>query len=257
MSRARTDQACLEAQMQQQIAQNLNAELAVACPDCGVESGRACRGDFNREVRTHLARSVAANRRDTKPCPAPVSWQPGDPNAMVPTPGRLVFIGTPPRHGKLEYLRELQTAWAEPDDRVFSQESLTRAAAREFAKNRQSEIVGEWLETAQTGGDFFAIDKTPAASERAPAIAPEVVPFHGPSITEMLSRPTCACGQTVWKDNAEINGAPACSDCAMSTDFLFWKGPPAPLDKRIAETKSDDAAECAWSTPTSDGEGWR
>ena len=71
MTRLRTDQACLAAQVQQQIAQRLNAELAVPCPDCGAEAGRACQGDFGRSVVTHLARSVASMKRDTEPCPPP------------------------------------------------------------------------------------------------------------------------------------------------------------------------------------------
>lgn len=234
MSRARTDQACLEAQMQQQIAQGLNAELAVPCPDCGVESGRACRDSLDRAVRTHLARSVAANRRDTEPCPAP----------MAPDEARAF---------------------------VAEQVSLTRASARAFAESLRGERPSftRWrcpkcsrvTETRPlfkidccTGHEWTAMvptlldgtDKTPTASDCAPspaASAPDAV---------ASTRPVCACGQTIW------NELTVCGDCrAENVSALLCMPPPAPLDKRIAETKSDDATECAWSTPTSDGEGWR
>ena len=227
MTRLRTDQACLEAQMQAQVAQGLNAELAVPCPDCGVESGRACRGDFNREVRTHLARSVAANRRDTEPCPAPT-------------------------------------------------ESLERASARAFAESMRADSVwsgkgssvacpfckapaGGRCHNAFTGEAYDsahfmrieASEQTPTAPERAPAIAPEAVASTPP-------RPACACGQTIWTNNLIHSPRALCSDCEQMFDREPFErsATPAPLDQRIAETKSDDATECAWSTPTSDGEGW-
>lgn len=233
MTRLRTDQACLEAQMQQQIAQNLNAELAVPCPDCGVEAGRSCRDSFDRAVRPHLARAVAANRRDTEPCPAP----------MAPDEARAF---------------------------VAEQVSLTRAAAREFAESMRGERPSftRWrcpkcsrvTETRPlfkidccTGHEWTAMvptlldgpDQTPTAPERAPAIAPEAVASTPP-------RPTCACGQTIW------NELTVCGDCrAENVSALLCMPPPAPLDKRIREAQPDDATECAWSTPTSEGEGWR
>jgi hypothetical protein len=235
MPRLRTDQACLDAQGRSQVAQQLTAELAVSCPDCGVEAGRSCRDSFDRAVRTHLARSVAAHRRDTEPCPAP---------------------------SRLEQIQELNAA----------QESLTRAAAREFYEQVITDAdraIREtlqgmqapraltqlpWLEKAQTGGDFFAVDKTPTASDCAPspaASAPDadcngVAPSRGDS-----GRPVCACGQTIW------NELTVCGDCrAENVSALLCMPQPAPLDKRIREAQPDDATECAWSTPTSDGEGW-
>jgi hypothetical protein len=57
----------------------------------------------------------------------------------------------------------------------------------------------------------------------------------------------CRCGQTIW------NGMTShCGDCMMKRDQ-------SPLDERIAaaQPEPDDRHECAWSTPSSDGEGWR
>lgn len=240
MTRLRTDQACLEAQMQQQIAQNLNAELAVPCPDCGVESGRACRDSLDRAVRTHLARSVAANRRDTEPCPAP----------MAPDEARAF---------------------------VAEQVSLTRAAAREFYEQVAADAdraIRETLQSMPLTLDEFL--QTPTASDCAPspaASAPDAVAFYGPGRivserTDELGRvhreverpkhPTCACGQTIWAGSLDGPSPSMCADCEQELD----RNRPhvLTLDERIEaakpETKSDDATECAWSTPTSEGEGW-
>ena len=187
MTRLRADQACLDAQVRSQVAQQLTAELAVPCPDCGVEAWRSCRDSFDRAVRPHLARAVAANRRDTERCPPP--------------------------------------------------------------------------------------DQTPTAPDCAPAIAPEAVSFHGPGRivsertdelgrvhreVERPKRPTCACGQTIWAGSLDGPSPSMCADCEQE---LNRNRPHVlTLDERIEaakpETKSDDATECAWSTPTSDGEGW-
>jgi hypothetical protein len=60
----------------------------------------------------------------------------------------------------------------------------------------------------------------------------------------------CRCGQTIW------NGVSLfCGDCASTGGIELAK----PLDERVAaaQPEPDDRHECAWSTPSSDGEGWR
>lgn len=211
MSRARTDQACLDAQLRAQVEQKLNAELA-------------------------------GERRDTERCPPPSMLE---------------------RGLEAESFRALQECMTET-------ESLTRAAAREFYEQVITDadrVIREtlqgmqapraltqlpWLETAQTGGDFFAVDKTPTAPDCAPAIAPEAV-------ASTPARPVCACGQTIWAGSLDGPSPSMCADCEQEAARTggTW---PSPLDDRVkaasTETKSDDATECAWSTPTSEGEGW-
>lgn len=185
-----SDRACLDAQLQAQVAQRLTAELAVSCPDCGVEAGRACCDSFDRAVKTHLARQVASSKRDTEPCPAPSEGAfKRDLHAMI--------------------------------EAGLEQESLTRAAARAFAES----LLAPTVEVSK---------------EELRELYPEP------------ERPVCDCGQTIWDETCRF-----CGDC-LSMNVHFGAEPDrTPLDKRIAEAKSDDATECAWSTPTSDGEGWR
>jgi hypothetical protein len=249
MTRLRTDQACLDAQVQAQIAQSLNAELAVPCPDCGAESGRSCRDILDRAVRTHLARLVAANRRDTEPCPPP-----------------------PPTDGY----------WRAGIDQT---ESLTRASAREFyeqvcrdmagtektptAPDRAPAIAPEAVHSSAAQYGAQGEPATGPAHDATPAKAGElrgepvagdgrnrgengVAAASGPNETNGRadSRPVCACGQTIWKPLAAM-----CADCSMQGGDISID---PPIDWKIAADRAepDEPHHCAWSTPTSDGEGW-
>lgn len=201
MTRLRTDQACLAAQVQQQIAQRLNAEFAVPCPDCGAEAGRACQGDFGRSVVTHLARSVASMRRDTEPCPPPLDGA--------------------------------------------------------FRRSLRTEFDALWLETVPNPApeSLFGIDKTPTASACAPspaASAPDADETVLARAVEKSGRPVCKCGQTIWGGVSEWYRQ--CGDCMRSA--LDGKRGLGTIDRRIAETREPDAVQCAWSTPSSEGESW-
>lgn len=112
-------------------------------------------------------------------------------------------------------------------------ESLERASARAFYEQIVQDMAGS---AEQSEGNGMAGAPRDASSEAGPPAA----------------LPVCACGQTIW------NELTVCGDCrAENVSALLCMPQPAPLDQRIREAQPDDATECAWSTPTSDGEGWR
>ncbi len=73
-------------------------------------------------------------------------------------------------------------------------------------------------------------------------------------------RPVCACGQEIRhkREGLElgIGDERVCNDC-FAANLRTGAREGLPLDQRIREAQSDSEHECAWSTPTSDGEGWR
>lgn len=251
-----SDRACLDAQLQAQVAQRLTAELAVSCPDCGVEPGRACRDSFDRAVKTHLAREVASSKRDTVPCPGPdvEEW------LKQELDRRCVFSFTTEADPYGDYLIIRHGEF-------YARISGKELAARSLSSGTLycSKCTAYWTEEShalrcrRTDGHhvvdtvcFDCFRKTPTASDCAPgtSVAPDtasngVAPSRGDS-----GRPVCACGQTIWRA-----AATECSDCSMDEAFQAGAGPT--LAQRIREAQPDDAPQCAWSTPTSDGEGWR
>jgi hypothetical protein len=238
----------------------MTADLAAACPICSAAPRSPCIGPMGAAVSTHITRPLDA-KRDTEPCPPPDAEEwlreelgrrvDGDFITSLDPYGDYLEVS----HGDGYYAR---VSGKELAARTLSPGTLSCSSCKRYW-TRDS-----WMQRCQLGAAWpprcLSCYQTPTASDCAPspaASAPDAVssalaPTRGDS-----GRPVCACGQTIWAElpcfTETVAERRMCADCIGMTKV--WPEP-APLDARIAETREPDAVQCAWSSPSSEGESW-
>jgi hypothetical protein len=237
----------------------MTGDLAASCPICSAAPGSPCRDTTGRAIRTHVSRPLEA-KRDTEPGTDANEWL----REELERRGVLDFTATPDpycdyldvKHGGEPYYARI--SGKELAARELSPGTLSCSSCKRYW-TRDS-----WMQRCQLGAAWpprcLSCYQTPTASDCAPspaASAPDAVssalaPTRGDS-----GRPVCACGQTIWAElpcfTETVAERRMCADCIGMTKV--WPEP-APLDARIAETREPDAVQCAWSSPSSEGESW-